>query len=661
MSNNHPVRQPDPTNPPQEHRWNGVASDNQVRLPSADPEVAGEDIVTADAEAIAMLRRDGFEVMSRLGSGGSGIVYLATSSGGRKVAIKVLRPEFAEDERLRGVLAREAAALAAVRGARAVKVFKVEATGPAPYIVMEYIDGGSLESLVRSGERLSGPRLWFTALGLVEALQEIHAAGIIHRDLKPSNVLLGSNGVKVVDFGISTIVDEVGSTRTGMFAGSALWLSPEQVSGARLSQATDVFNLGLVLSYMSSGRHPYGDGRPDALMYRVVHLEPDLSSVPAPLLSIVSACLRKDPTERPDLETLRGFISSGGLGALATPSESRSVPRDDTMIVRPAPHVVVHTTTDTLMVPAPMTGPVPMGGYLQIHSVDEPLGLDDTDSRWRPFGAVVVVAVLGVLALIAVPSFKGIISSTTGEDLTSEAAGVVDDAPARSTTPSTVRSTTSTVPVPPAFKVEDPSDGKTYRWDPCGGVIEIKMSSVTDMSAEQQSSVGRFLQEQAVELSKLTGLGFVYAGLDKRKTSTSTSGDDILLQFGAPGQGLLSKKEAETYASDRFFTWGRSRSGDREITSVHAHVSTARMFDTDYLGMPSTLNNYGKWLIMHHLGEAAGLLSLDDKDMDAFGVPQGKRTSEVMYWYSYTRGSAPTWGNGDRLGLLLVGGSHGCF
>ena len=278
---------------------------------------------------------DGYVVEGRLGSGGFGIVYAATSPDGVDVAIKVLRPELSDDVRLRDRLAREADALGRVEGERTAEIFKVVTEGDLVYLVMERVEGESLTDQVNENGALSGPMLWFAATGLVQALQEIHAAGIVHRDLKPSNVMYGPDGVKVLDFGISVVADETALTQTGAFVGTGAWMAPEMVLGNDVTEKTDVYALGLVLAFIALGRHPFGEGRADALMYRIANTDPDLDGMSEPFLSAVSMCLQRDPDDRPGLEELAGFFGSNGEQQLSATSIVGS-DAGGTRIVQPA-------------------------------------------------------------------------------------------------------------------------------------------------------------------------------------------------------------------------------------------------------------------------------------------------------------------------------------
>lgn len=252
---------------------------------------------------------DGYAIVSRLGEGATGVVFRAIQSDGLNVALKVLRVELANDVRVRESLKREADALQRVSGGRTVRVIKVESEGVIPYLVMELVPGQSLDRFVDSSGRLSGGLLWSTASGLVEALISIHESQVIHRDLKPSNIMIGSDGVKVVDFGISSLLELSSLTNTGAFIGTAAWVSPEQVTGKPVTKESDIFSLGMVLSYAATGFNPFGDGRADAVMFRIAHESPDLSQVPAWLRPIIEVCLNKNPKLRPSLTVIQELLA----------------------------------------------------------------------------------------------------------------------------------------------------------------------------------------------------------------------------------------------------------------------------------------------------------------------------------------------------------------
>ena len=245
-----------------------------------------------------------YQILARLGSGASGIVFAARDSNGNDVALKVLRTELADVPGVREKLRKEAIAIKRVSGNRTVKILDVETSGAYPYLAMEFIDGLPLDEYVKANGNFAGALLSGLYESLVEALRDIHEAGIVHRDLKPSNILIGRDGLKVLDFGISAIADEPSLTTSGFMSGTAAWLSPEQVNGSTVGTKSDVFNLGLVVAYAAQGFHAFGQGRPDAIMYRIAHEEPNLSGVPEFLKAVISKCLIKNPEERPSIEDL---------------------------------------------------------------------------------------------------------------------------------------------------------------------------------------------------------------------------------------------------------------------------------------------------------------------------------------------------------------------
>lgn len=258
----------------------------------------------------------GYEIISRLGDGASGVVFKAKNENGTYVAIKVLRSELADQPKVRDRLRREASALQTVEGGRTARVLSVEADGPVPYLVMELVPGQTLDKFVQENGNLRGGLLITFISGLVDAISSIHAAGVVHRDLKPSNIMFGPDGVKVVDFGISALQEASQLTGTGTFIGTASWISPEQVVDGEIGFESDIFSMGMVISFAATGLHPFGLGRADAIMYRIAHELPNLTGVPSVVKSLVEACLTKTAHERIKLdvlqERLKGVSVSSG-------------------------------------------------------------------------------------------------------------------------------------------------------------------------------------------------------------------------------------------------------------------------------------------------------------------------------------------------------------
>ena len=250
-----------------------------------------------------------YRLTARLGAGGMGVVYLGTARDGSLVAIKVLRPELTDDPEFRDRFGREVTNLTRVKGVCTVRVIEADTDSARPFMVTEYVSGPSLSEYVASYGPPGPDMMYGLATGLAEALTAIHTAGVVHRDLKPSNVILGQDGPKVIDFGIAQALDATSVTRTGMMVGSAGFMAPEQVTG-RAGQAADIFAWAVTLTYAASGQMPFGTGSSDAILYRILHIEPDTSAVPDLLRPMVEAALAKDPQRRPRADELLARLTS---------------------------------------------------------------------------------------------------------------------------------------------------------------------------------------------------------------------------------------------------------------------------------------------------------------------------------------------------------------
>ena len=252
-----------------------------------------------------------FRLQSRLGAGGMGRVYLATSPGGRAVAVKVVHPELARDPEFMRRFRREVEAAEAVSGVYTAPVVGAGPDDSPPWLATAYVPGPSLSELVASTGPLPEAAAWRLAGGLVEALQAIHGRGLVHRDLKPGNILIAADGPRVIDFGISRALHGIALTATHMTIGTPAYMSPEQAESREIGPASDVFSLGSVLAFAVTGKAPFDGGDMMSVIYRIVHAEPDLGSLPPGLGGIVSGCLAKDPASRPSLGALLGAVAAG--------------------------------------------------------------------------------------------------------------------------------------------------------------------------------------------------------------------------------------------------------------------------------------------------------------------------------------------------------------
>jgi serine/threonine protein kinase len=247
-----------------------------------------------------------YRLQARLGAGGMGRVYLASSPGGRAVALKVVHPELARDPEFMTRFRREVEAAEAVSGAYTAPVIGAGPDDSPPWLATAYVPGPSLAELVRRAGPLPEAAVWRLAGGLVEALQAIHRRGLVHRDLKPGNILIAADGPRVIDFGISRALHGMAITTARTTMGTPAYMSPEQAAGVDIGPASDVFSLGSVLAFAAAGSAPFDGGDTLSVIYRIVHSDPDLSRLPPQLRRLISWCMTKDPAGRPSLEALPG-------------------------------------------------------------------------------------------------------------------------------------------------------------------------------------------------------------------------------------------------------------------------------------------------------------------------------------------------------------------
>ncbi|WP_225877144.1 serine/threonine-protein kinase, partial [Streptomyces resistomycificus] len=241
-----------------------------------------------------------YRLLGRLGSGGMGRVYLGRSTGGRTVAVKIVHPHFALDEEFRARFRREVDAARRVGGVWTASVLDADPEAAVPWVATAYAAGPSLSAAVADVGALPARSVRALGAGLAEALTAVHELGLVHRDVKPSNVLLTLDGPLLIDFGIARATDGTASlTSSGVSIGSPGYMSPEQILGESATGAADVFSLGAVLAYAATGEAPFRGDSSAALLYRVVHEQPELGPLDGDLRSLVEACLAKDPGARP--------------------------------------------------------------------------------------------------------------------------------------------------------------------------------------------------------------------------------------------------------------------------------------------------------------------------------------------------------------------------
>ncbi|MGW7726456.1 serine/threonine-protein kinase [Streptomyces canus] len=252
-----------------------------------------------------------YRLESCLGSGGMGVVHVARSTSGMKLAVKVVHTEFAKDPEFRGRFRQEVAAARKVSGAFTASVVDADPDAERPWMATLFIPGPTLSDEVKRNGPMAPSELRRLMAGLAEALRDIHRVGVVHRDLKPSNVLLAEDGPKVIDFGISRPKDSELRTETGKLIGTPPFMAPEQFRRPReVGPAADIFALGSVMVHAATGRGPFDSDSPYVVAYQVVHDEPDLTGVPQNLAPLIVRCLAKEPEDRPTPDELMRELRS---------------------------------------------------------------------------------------------------------------------------------------------------------------------------------------------------------------------------------------------------------------------------------------------------------------------------------------------------------------
>ncbi|MER6003713.1 serine/threonine-protein kinase [Nonomuraea angiospora] len=337
-----------------------------------------------------------YRIVGGLGEGGQGVVYLAERASGERVAIKVLHARLAGRSEARGRFLREVDAAMRVAAFCTARVLDVAVDGDRPYIVSEFVDGSSLEDSVREHGPRSGGALDRIAVSTATALVAIHRAGIVHRDFKPSNVLLGSDGPRVIDFGIARAID---MTATGGSVGTPAYMAPELIHGEPAQPASDVFSWAVTVGFAATGRPFFGQDTLPAVMYRILNAQPDLDGVPEPLRAVLSRCLAKAPPERPTAaEVLHLLLGHGQIVTKPVGGDPAAHPAAAPPAEAPPAGVTPAWTPSTGM---PSAGP-PFAGLAGTPAPGTPPAALTTDSRRKRSKLLVVGSVTSVAVLVSV-------------------------------------------------------------------------------------------------------------------------------------------------------------------------------------------------------------------------------------------------------------------
>jgi serine/threonine protein kinase len=243
-----------------------------------------------------------YKILEKLGEGGMGVVYKAQDLKlDRTVALKFLPPHVSISDEVKARFLQEAKAAAALNHAHICTIHGIEEADGSLFIVMEYVDGGTLREKIpfpKTGDAIN------VALQIGEALQEAHAKGIVHRDVKADNVMLTSKGqAKVMDFGLAKLRGAMKLTRTSSTVGTLAYMPPEQIQGGEVDHRSDIFSFGVLLFEMLTGKLPFRGEHEAAMVYSIVNEDPQaidqlLPNLSPIIVNLIQRCLEKDPNDR---------------------------------------------------------------------------------------------------------------------------------------------------------------------------------------------------------------------------------------------------------------------------------------------------------------------------------------------------------------------------
>jgi predicted Ser/Thr protein kinase len=344
----------------------------------------------------------GYELVGRLGEGGQGVVFLAVSSAGTRVALKFLPAT--SDSQVRNRFLKEVAAAQRVARFCTAQVLDAGIFERRPFIVSEYVNGPSLIEVVEQHGPRGTSALERIAVATLTALGAVHAAGMVHRDFKPANVLLGPDGPVVIDFGVASVP---GMTTTGfsgqVAVGTPAYMAPEQLAGSRVTAAADMWSWAVSMTFAGTGKLPFTGESLTAMAFAILHGEPSVGGLPEPLGGLVRRCLSKDPAVRPSArDALSELVAAGAQPLGPLPPQAAPLAVDDEA-----------SSPSTIPVEAPgplqhITGASPRRG----RAADKAAHARDGSGRvrWRWWAAALLAAVLlagGAGELTLILSRKG--------------------------------------------------------------------------------------------------------------------------------------------------------------------------------------------------------------------------------------------------------------
>ena len=342
-----------------------------------------------------------YELQSRIAIGGMGEVWQATDLViGRLVAIKILKDEYLGDPGFLERFRAEARHAALVNHEGIANVYDYGEEEGSAYLVMELVPGEPLSAVIEREKTLSIDKVLDIIAQTSAALQAAHSAGLVHRDIKPGNMLITPEGrVKITDFGIARIADQVPLTATGQVMGTVQYLSPEQASGHPASPSTDIYSLGIVAYECLAGKRPFtGESQVAIAMAQINEEPPPLpDTIAEPVRNLVYSCIAKKPGDRP--------ASSANLARAA-----QALRRGDLQGAAAAVPGVLGTTTTPLDATVVMPRTAETGATTVLNIPDAPEPVENTEKKKRSPWTWPLIALIGVLVLVLVGAIVALTS-----------------------------------------------------------------------------------------------------------------------------------------------------------------------------------------------------------------------------------------------------------
>ncbi|KUF07333.1 serine/threonine protein kinase [Leucobacter sp. G161] len=481
-----------------------------------------------------------YELSSRIAVGGMGEVWKASDSIiGRTVAIKILKDEYMGDPGFLERFRAEARHAALVNHEGIANVFDYGEEQGSAYIVMELVPGEALSAIIDREGRLPANRVVGIVAQVATSLQAAHDAGLVHRDIKPGNLLITPEGrVKITDFGIARIADQVPLTATGQVMGTVQYLAPEQASGHAATPSTDIYSLGIVAYECLAGKRPFtGESQVAIAMAQINDTPPELpADVPEPVRNLVMACLSKDAASRPE--------SSAKLAQAAAALHRGNIELAASYVPQILGDAV--DPTATVVMPQQPGSDAATTALPRTQAMDPTMALTDTElegdeleedekkrSRWKwP-----LITLLALLLLIGGGTAFALLSGNGDDAKPTESSKTSS----KTTKPPTTPTTSSPAPVTSATIDASQVVGKSF--EEAKGYLEgLKFTNVArkDGSAVPDDQVGLVSDvspqgntefNELITLTVNISYGSIAApGAPSTANSTVTVGDPIVLQ-----------------------------------------------------------------------------------------------------------------------------------